>query len=387
MGWEYCPGFMRRTLSVSFALSILVCASGSEAEAQGVVCSLSPVMPSYSPLADQPPTVRAAKDLKTLVALLCPKGCGRVSLFQNVTIPNALVVTSPNGSSRIEYSPAFLERIRELFGADARFGVLAHEFGHHIDVNSAAPTWIDPSWDAELRADAWAGCALAKAGLKTQGLKDALRAVSAYSSRTDPAKTDLAWEQRWLAMQQGHDACGSGAGMKMAALDGQAKAGASLGSGGPGCMANAECRMGRVCLEGRCAQKSARDACVRDIDCPDGQICTVGRCDKPAGSGQFVSAAAFASQPKPPARACRRECGVERRECRVGAMSSLKQCLSAITLDSKYKDCSCPSWAAAKPECRQVCEDAFDKADQCESEYAPGKDACLAEAPACRDCR
>jgi hypothetical protein len=127
---------------------------------------------------------------------------------------------------------------------------------------------------------------------------------------------------------------------------------------------------------------------MKDVDCADGQICTaLGRCDVPSGSGQFVTAAAVTNtQPKVDPRACHKECGVERKQCRVGAMKSLNECLRAITSDEAYKACQCPNAAKSKPECHQICEEGFDKADKCESEYGPGKEACVAGAPSCKDC-
>jgi hypothetical protein len=370
---------------LSLPISLLLCGVAGDANAQGVVCSLSPVMPNYSPLADQAPTPRAAKDLKRLNALLCAKGCGRVGLFQNPTIPNAVIVNAGNGNSRIEYSQAFLDKVQEVFGPDARFGVLAHEFGHHVDANTSQAHWMNPTWDAELRADAWAGCALAKAGMKTQGLKDALRAVGGGQPAPSRVESATGGDQRWVALQHGYEGCGGDGGeMRMAAFDARAS---SLVTGG--CSGNTDCKMGRVCLEGRCERRSSwGGTCLKDIDCPDNQICTgLGRCDNPAGSGQFVAASAVMSQPKVKAPACNAQCGLERRQCRVGAAKTLNECLRGVTTDATYRECSCPSWPSAKPECRQVCERAFEKVDECESDYSPTKEVCLGEAVACRDCK
>jgi hypothetical protein len=378
----------------SFSISLLLVVGAGEAHAQraqDVLCTLSPVMPNYSPFADHPPTVRTAKDMKKLVGLLCPQGCGRVALFQNPTIPSALTVNAGSGNSRIEYSAAFLDKVRELFGEDARMGILAHEFGHHVDQNSVRAAWVDPSWNSELRADSWAGCALAKLGMRTQGVKDALRAIAAtqssaaQSSATQVSKIDPAWDQRWVAVQAGYDGCAPGGG-KLAAFE---SAAVRVSARGGGCASNADCRMGRLCIDGRCENQSlARGLCAKDVDCPEGLLCTaMGRCDTPAGSGQLVAASALTASPgRHDPRACRKECGVERKQCRVGAMKTLNDCLRGITSDRSYKECLCPNWPSNKPACHQVCEDAFDKADQCESDYSPGKEACVAEAPACKDC-
>ena len=88
---------------------------------------------------------------------------------------------------------------------------------------------------------------------------------------------------------------------------------------------------------------------------------------------------------KPPA--CNAQCGLERRQCRVGAAKTLNECLRGVTSDQSYKGCSCPNWPSNKPECRTVCENAFEKVDECETDYGPMKEACLGEAVACRDCK
>ena len=380
---------MNNIVFLSCPLAAFLLVTASDARAQDVMCSLSPVAPNYSPLADQPATARAAKDLKTIGGYLCPQGCGRVGLFQNGTIPNIVTVNVGSGASRIEYSPAFLDKVRALFGQDARFGILAHEYGHHVDLNGIRATWGDASWGSEQRADAWAGCALAKAGMKTQGLKEALRVVAAGQ----PTKSEQSWDQRWGALQTGFDVCGA------VVTTGTRTGGVSpLAKGAGGCTSNAECKMGRLCVDGRCENRSvARNTCSKDVDCPEGQLCTdAGRCDAPAGSGQLVTAAvttkmssSSTSQPSKATqdpRSCGKECGVERRQCRVGAMTSLNGCLRKITATPAYKDCNCPNFPSSKPACRQLCEEAFDKADDCESNYAPAKEACVGGAPACKDC-
>lgn len=384
---------MKNTALLSSSLSFLLTGflSIGSAQAHAVLCALSPVMPNYSPLADQPPAPRTARDLKKLTTLMCPKGCGRVSLYQNATVPNAVTVSAGAGVSRIEYSPAFLEKVEEIFGADARLGVIAHELGHHVDVIGAPAPWLDPAWDSELRADAWAGCALAKAGRTTEGLKETLRAVSVQPT----AKPDRVWDQRWQALQRGFEGCGASAengALKVAAFDPRVKVGTLPGGG---CGGDADCKLGRVCLAGRCDRRPmSGGVCMKDVDCPDNQICAAtGHCETAAGSGSFVSASVTATVPGPEAGApktkpvCNAQCGLERRACRVGAARTLNECLRTVTGDAAYKDCQCPGWPSAKPACRQVCEQAFEKADECAAEYGPGRETCMNEAVACRDCR
>jgi hypothetical protein len=111
-------------------------------------------------------------------------------------------VTQRSHESVIAYSPAFMSRLAAKFGQPATFGVLAHEVGHHIDLlrNFA---WMSNAWSRELRADAFAGCALARAGLPTEKLETALRAIAAYPTSSHPA-----WKQRQVAVRRGYEQCG-----------------------------------------------------------------------------------------------------------------------------------------------------------------------------------
>ena len=58
-------------------------------------------------------------------------------------------------------------------------------------------------WTPELRADAWAGCALAKSDLSSSDLAEALTAVSKY-----PPSGDSNWSLRVPALRLGYIHCG-----------------------------------------------------------------------------------------------------------------------------------------------------------------------------------
>ena len=291
----------------------------------------------------------------------------RVDRVQNATIPNMVTINAGGGNSRIEYSAAFLDKVRELFGDDARIGMLAHEFGHHVDQNSVRAAWIDGSWNGELRADSWAGCALAKLGLKTQGIKDALRAIAATeSSATQGSNADAGWDQRWVAVQTGYDACAPGGG-KLASL---ASAAQVTGMGG-GCANNTDCRMGRLCVNARCENQSfVRGTCTKDVDCPEGELCTAaGRCECrrlwPARRGRPYGIRADAISACLP-----QECGVERSNARVREMNTLNECPSDH-LGPRLKECLVrPGGAQQKTACLHVCE-TLDRADKCEAATSP----------------
>jgi hypothetical protein len=83
--------------------------------------------------------------------------------------------------------------------------IIAHIMGYAMDATIAAG-WIQSSWTPELRADAWAGCALAKAGLSTNGMKSAVTALYAYPPASKPE-----WSRRLPVLQQGYTQCGGNA--------------------------------------------------------------------------------------------------------------------------------------------------------------------------------
>lgn len=175
----------------------------NDAEAQNVfVCSLG-TSGGYYPQFDTPPTKYALDVGKEIYDVLCPKKCGRVDLVQNAYVPNAMTMTTGNGYSKIAFSANFMNGVYNAFGAYAGYGVFAHEIGHHIDLNSSFPAQMSTSWSKELRADAWAGCALAKLNLPASGLLESLRVIAAYPSQTHPA-----WPMRWPAVEFGYKSCG-----------------------------------------------------------------------------------------------------------------------------------------------------------------------------------
>src|SRR6185436_2004826 len=192
---------MKMLLSVSL-LSIAAVLLPLRAQAQ-VLCSLGPMTP-YDPMADMPPSAGAKADLTKVTALLCPKGgCGKVLLFANATTPNTATVTDGAGVSKIAYSPSFTSSIRSNFGPIATFGIFAHGLGHHLDATGTKAPWMKDSWDAELRADAWAGCGMAKANLSPSRLQAVLLALYTYPSPHHPS-----WEVRRAVITEGFKSCG-----------------------------------------------------------------------------------------------------------------------------------------------------------------------------------
>src|SRR3954464_16001431 len=183
---------MKKILSLSL-LSIAAMLLAVRAQAQEL-CALGPVTP-YDPMADMPPSAGAKADLTKVTSLLCSKGCGKVLLFANATTPNTATVTDGAGVSKIVYSPRFVTSVQTTYGPIATLAIFAHDLGHHLDATGTRAPWMKSSWDGELRADAWAGCAMAKAELTPSRLQAVLLTLSTYPS-TYPTSTHPEWIAR-----------------------------------------------------------------------------------------------------------------------------------------------------------------------------------------------
>ena len=189
----------RTGISVTVVLSVFMVGN---VQAQ-MMCNLGTSgFVQYNPNLDQPPSSRATLELMVIYEALCPDSCGEYLLVSNQTVPNALAVVIGPGQTKIGYKPEFMYNVESTFGSGATLGILAHEFGHHIDLNTF-PSWMSNSWSRELRADAWAGCTLAKLYENTYALENALKAIASFPSPTHPP-----WQQRLLAVRSGYFNCG-----------------------------------------------------------------------------------------------------------------------------------------------------------------------------------
>jgi len=182
-------------IAICLAFSLLL---ATVAEAQ-LVCSLGGDT-YYNPNSDMKASPDALRIAHNVANVLCGGTCG-VALIRNPTAGNVLTFALPNGAAKVVYNPLFLKSV-ETIGDGAIFGIFAHETGHVVDgrLNVA---WMPNSWGRELRADAWAGCALARAALSEEQKTAALRAILRYPSPTHPAR-DL----RVPALDLGYRSCG-----------------------------------------------------------------------------------------------------------------------------------------------------------------------------------
>ncbi len=185
-------------IAICFSFSLLL---ATVAKAQ-LACSLGPGGDSYyNPNSDMNASPDALRIARNVANVLCNGTCG-IALIRNPTAGNVLTFVLPNGAAKIVYSPQFLKSVDTTIGDGAIFGLFAHEIGHVVDgrLNVA---WMPNSWDRELRADAWAGCALARAALPEDKTKAALRAIIQYPSPTHPARS-----LRVPALDLGYESCG-----------------------------------------------------------------------------------------------------------------------------------------------------------------------------------
>jgi hypothetical protein len=196
-------GYVHPRLVARSVLILLLLAPASFAQF-GVICSLGPMgFGGYNPMLDQPASGHALTIGKRVATVLCGGVC-RVDLVRNVSAGNALTLVDMQGKAKIAYAPQFMQQLEGTLGESAVFGVMAHEVGHVIDARApVVPLWFDNSWSRELRADSWAGCALAKAHLARNAMTAALQAIAAYPSPSHPA-----WNLRVPALDAGYLGCG-----------------------------------------------------------------------------------------------------------------------------------------------------------------------------------
>jgi len=397
---------MNKVLRISlFSMAALL---PLRAQAQ-LLCTLGPATPPappYEPMADMPPSAAAQAELKKLKTLLCPKTCGnKVVLFANATTPNTATVTDGAGGSKIAYSPGFVGAVQKSYGPIATFGIFAHALGHHLDATGNRPAWMKDTWDAELRADAWAGCAIAKAEMTPSRLQAVLLAMSTYPSAHHPP-----WSDRRPVITEGYNRCGGRilpplgreAATQAVRGDGRKDDAVAVSAAPGGCTSDKDCRSRRACVNSRCVAASERKRCGKDTDCPEPQECsTAGLCvdpGSPAGAASTGEARAEAEPepPKPPGpmlaslqeprpaatppapavavaakddtSSCQHSCDEVRNQCVEAVTSEANKCVAAIRTEAGYRSCSCPNYPAGNNACYSLCANAYEKSKSCASE-------------------
>jgi len=182
--------------------ALLVSAAGTK-----VICSLGSNSSSYNPSADQRPSsdaMQLAARVNAAVKTICANNCPAVALFRNATAANAMLIADA-GQGKLAYSPQFFAMVSDAYGDTGIIAIIAHELGHALD-DSLGAAWIKSSWTPELRADSWAGCALARSTLSPKDLELALNALAKYPSPSHPA-----WSARLPVVRTGYTSCGGDA--------------------------------------------------------------------------------------------------------------------------------------------------------------------------------
>ena len=175
------------------------------AAAPEIVCALGRGSASYKPAEDSrpsPDTMQLAGRLNAAVKAICAQNCPTMALFRNSTAPNLMLIND-SGQAKIVYSPPFFAGAYDRFGDAGILAMIAHAYGHALDATLGA-NWVQNTWPSEVRADAWAGCILAK--MDTSTLDPSLNALSSYPSPAHPS-----WSQRLPAIRTGYTNCGGDA--------------------------------------------------------------------------------------------------------------------------------------------------------------------------------
>lgn len=172
-----------------------------------IVCALGANRASYRPSEDNrpsPDTMQLAARVNAAVKGICGQNCPTMALFRNSTAPNVMLIND-SGQAKIVYAPPFLAAVYDRFGDLGIIAIIAHELGHALDASLGA-SWVKNTWTPEVRADAWAGCVLAKVDAGPGGLDPALSALSNSPSPAHPS-----WSQRLPALRTGYIGCGGDA--------------------------------------------------------------------------------------------------------------------------------------------------------------------------------
>jgi hypothetical protein len=169
-----------------------------------VICALGSRVSSYDAKLDQRPTsdaMQLAGRMNAALSPTCTPQCPQIAIFRNTSAPNAMLVVTSD-QAKFVYAPQFFSDVYDKYGDGAIIAIIAHLYGHALnEVHPAA--WMKSEWTQELRADAWAGCALAKSDQSSNDLAEALTAVSKY-----PPSNDSNWPLRVPALRLGYIQCG-----------------------------------------------------------------------------------------------------------------------------------------------------------------------------------
>jgi hypothetical protein len=169
-----------------------------------IVCALGSGTSAYKPSSDERPsadTMQIVRRVDAAYRPICFPKCPEVAMLRNSTTENVMLMVT-NDAAKLVYSPQFFAGVYGKYGESALIALIAHVYGHAIDEVTPS-TWLPANWNPELRADAWAGCVLAKTNLPSNGIRSALAAMA-----MSPPPSQSAWSPRVTALRLGFTHCG-----------------------------------------------------------------------------------------------------------------------------------------------------------------------------------
>jgi hypothetical protein len=190
-----------RTFRILAAAVILLLPLAASAE---VVCALGTGTSAYKPSSDERPsadTMQIVRRVDAAYKPICSPKCPEVAMLRNPTAANVMLIATKD-DAKLVYSPQFFAGVYGKYGEGGIIALIAHVYGHAIDEVTQS-TWLPGNWNSELRADAWAGCVLAKTSLPAGGIGSALGAMAMY-----PPPSQTGWTSRVPAVRLGFVHCG-----------------------------------------------------------------------------------------------------------------------------------------------------------------------------------
>ena len=172
-----------------------------------ILCRLGPAEPPYSAYSDESSSgdaLELAGKVNAALGSWCRPNCPTISMFRNTTASDLMLIRG-DGRMKLVYKPAFFTSVYDKYGDGGILAIMAHEVGHAID-GTTPGAWMKTNWTPELRADAWAGCALARMNLSSRTVQAGLNALSKYPSPSHPD-----WTVRIPVLQAGYTQCGGDA--------------------------------------------------------------------------------------------------------------------------------------------------------------------------------
>jgi hypothetical protein len=169
-----------------------------------LVCKLGTTDTAYNAYSDERSSgdaLELAGKVNAALVSECRPNCPRISMFRNPTASN-LMLLRDSDQVKLVYKPQFFTNVYDTYGDAGILAILAHEVGHAID-GSAKASWMKSNWSPELRADAWAGCALARMNLRPRPLSAGYAALSNYAPQSGPD-----WNTRTSVIETGYKQCG-----------------------------------------------------------------------------------------------------------------------------------------------------------------------------------